>query len=57
MRNDKRFHVNQRVTCDVWELMPLICAYGKVVKDEHPYYVIDFCGKEIRIHGSALQSF
>jgi hypothetical protein len=37
--------------------MPMICPFGKVVEVDHPYYVIDFCGKEIRIHGSALQTF
>lgn len=55
--NQFKFYVNQRVSCDVWELLPMVCPFGKVVEDEHPYYVVDFCGKEIRIHGSALQSF
>ena len=51
------FHVNQRVTCEVWELVPFLCAYGKVVSTNHPFYEIDFDGKCIHVHVSALREY
>ena len=51
------FHVNQRVTCEVRELVPLLCVYGKVVSTNHPFYEIDFDGKCMRIHVSALSEY
>ena len=51
------FHVNQRVTCEVWELVPTLCLYGKVVSAKHPFYEVDFDGKCINVHMSALREY